>query len=240
MIKGNPSSMKTFMRFLFSICILNTILIIISCSEEENSIPKTITDIDGNVYSTVVIGKQIWIQENLRVTKYRNGDAIENVIDDTEWSMLETGAWCYYTNDSQYDDPYGKLYNSFAITDARRICPKGWHVPSDDEWTALENFLGVGSAGAALKESGTTHWLSPNTGATNSSGFTALPGGYRGGTGVFPFVGIDNLGSHGLWWSSTEFDEENLWIRTMGKDWNGLGRQEGNKWAGLSCRCILD
>lgn len=223
---------------LFRVLLIATITY--ACSEENApSIPETVTDIDGNVYHTVIIGEQVWLKENLRVSKYNNGDLIPNVEDVGDWSSQTEGAWSYYVNDSQYDDPYGKMYNSFAVTDPRKICPDGWHVPSDEEWTELEIYIvELGEEpGGALKEAGTDHWLSPNTGATNTTGFTALPGGYRGGNGEFP---IQNLGSFGLWWSSTEFDEENLWIRTMGYDWPGLGRQEGFNTAGLSCRCLMD
>lgn len=221
-----------------------SIKLISSCSKEEAlSIPKTINDIDGNLYHTVIIDKQIWLVENLKVTKFNNGDPITNVTDVTEWSLLNTSAWSYYTNDELYNDPYGKMYNAYAIIDSRKICPKGWHVPSNEEWIILENFIlesGASGAGGALKEAGTTHWLSPNVGATNTSGFTALPGGYRSGNGEFPFDGIENLGSIGLWWSSSDYDSENLWIRTMGKYWDGLGKQEGFRNAGLSCRCLMD
>ena len=126
------------------------------------------------------------------------------------------------------------------MTDSRKICPKGWHVPTYGEWTALEDYIGAGAAGGALKEAGTSHWLSPNTGATNITGFTALPGGYRSSNGEFPFDGIENLGSLGLRWSSTEFDANNLWRCTIGKYFNGLVMQEGVKKAGISCRCIMD
>jgi uncharacterized protein (TIGR02145 family) len=145
-----------------------------------------VTDIDGNIYKTVKIGTQVWMAENLKTTHYRNGIAIPNITDNTEWSNLDDlwkGAYCDYNN--TVSSVYGKLYNGFAVEDARKICPTDWHIPSVDEWTTLINYLGgYNEASGRLKESGTTHWKSPNTG-TNESGFTALPGGYRWYDGVF-------------------------------------------------------
>jgi uncharacterized protein (TIGR02145 family) len=219
-------------------------VILNSCSKEnKTSDPSKVTDIDGNVYDTVIIGNQVWLKENLKVTRYNNGQSIKNIEDAAQWSSLRSGAWSYYNNDPQYNDPYGKLYNSFAVQDARKICPKGWHVPTDIEWTALENYIGGRGAGGALKEAtseaGTSHWVSPNIGATNLFGFTALPGGYRTGSGQFPFDGIQNLGSLGLWWSSTFLQgSEDLWIRVLDTNSAIIDSQNGDKNAGLSCRCI--
>lgn len=188
----------------------------------------------------MVIGKQIWIQENLRVTKYRNGDAIENVTDNMEWSTLSTGAWCYYDNDAQYNEPYGKLYNGYAINDTRMICPEGWHVPTDDDWNSLEDLF----SGGELKEAGTTHWVNPNVGATNSSGFTALPGGLRyGSNGAFLFNGIGTMGFYGYWWTASDSDFEDIWIRNLEYNLEGSissSSSEGFTQYGFSCRCIKD
>ena len=139
----------------------------------------TVVDIDGNVYNTVTIGTQVWMVENLKTTKYRNGDAIPNVTGNASWVALSTGAYCWYNNDAAtYKATYGALYNWYAVGDSRNIAPSGWHVATDSEWTTLSTFLGGESiAGDKLKEIGTSHWLSPNTGATNSNGFTAFPGG---------------------------------------------------------------
>lgn len=226
---------KTFGILRVSAILLAFVLFSSCWKDKTTTIPGTVIDIDGNVYNTIIIGKQVWMKENLKVTRYNNGDSIINVIDSVEWSALKTGAWSYYMNDPQYNNLYGKLYNNSAVIDPRKICPKGWHLSSDDEWTTLETYIGGSSMGGALKEAGTSHWLSPNTGATNSSGFTALPGGFRGGNGGFTFNGIPYLGSLGLWWTST-----GLWIRTLANDFDGLSRQDGDKNAGLSCRCILD
>jgi len=160
-----------------------------------------ITDIDGNTYKTVVIGKQGWMAENLNVSKYRNSDPIPQVQDEDEWAELTTGAWCYYENETENGKIYGKLYNWYAVNDPRSLAPKGWHIPNIDEWGILIDYLGGEDViGGKMKESGTTHWNSPNTDATNESGFTALPGGSRDSLdGIF-----NHIGYYGLWWSSTE------------------------------------
>ena len=139
---------------------------------------------------TVKIGNQKWTTKNLEVTKYRNGDEIPYVEDATEWAKLTTGAWCYYQNKTSNGTIYGKLYNLFAVMDKRGLAPQGFHIPTDAEWTILSDFLGgTDIAGGKLKEKGIVHWKSPNTGATNSSGFTAVPGGYRYSGGNFGFLG---------------------------------------------------
>ena len=149
-------------------------------------------------FKNVKIGKQIWMVKNLDVSTYRNGDPIPNITDNTAWSKLTTGAWCYYKNDSAtYAATYGKLYNWYAVNDPRGLAPAGWHVPSDDEWTNLENYLNVEVVGYKMKEKGIFHWEAPNPRATNSSGFTGLPGGSRHIDGTFDYIGIQ-----GNWWSS--------------------------------------
>ena len=164
-----------------------------------------VTDIDGNNYPVVKIGNQIWMKENLRVSRYRNGDPIPIVTDNTAWSGLTTGARSWYNNDStSFEIPYGNLYNWYAASDNRNICPTGWHVPTDPEWTSLEEQLG-GSAGAGgkMKQQGDVStsppglWNSPNTGADNLSGFTALPGGFRN------FRGSVSINLNTFFWSNT-------------------------------------
>lgn len=141
----------------------------------------------------VIIGTQTWKVCNLNVDTYRNGDPIPEVTDPTEWAALTTGAWCYYNNDPANGPIYGKMYNGYAVRDPRGLAPKGYHVPLNEEWSTLIYYLGDGSiAGGKMKEIGTSHWLSPNTGATNSSGFSALPGGVRGASG---FISINEVGS---------------------------------------------
>ena len=155
-----------------------------------------VTDYDGNHYSSVLIGSQIWMAENLKTIKYNDGTAIPLVTDATEWSNLTTHGYCWYNNDeATYGDTYGALYNWYTV-ETGNLCPTGWHVPTDAEWTELIDYLGGESvAGGKLKETGTTHWNSPNPGATNETGFTTLPGGYRA-----DFNGSSgDIGNGGYW-----------------------------------------
>ena len=196
----------------------------------------TVTDIDGNVYHTVTIGTQVWMVENLKVTHYRNGDPIPNVTDNTAWSNITTGAYCNYNNDANNVTIYDRLYNWFTVNDSRNIAPTGWHVPTDAEWTTLTTFLGGASiAGGKLKETGTTHWLTPNEGATNETGFTALPGGGRFYNGAF-----FNIGYNGNWWSATEFNASYAWNRYMNYNNSNVYRYDFNKELGFSVRCVRD
>lgn len=164
----------------------------------------TMTDNDGNEYATVTIGNQVWMAENLRTTKYRDGSEIPNVTDATDWSALTTGAWCSYDNSADNAAAYGHLYNWYAVGDTRNIAPEGWHVPSYTEWTTLEKYFGSSNeAGGYLKETGTDHWASPNTGATNGAGFNARGSGsrmYAITTGASYFRALTQ-GSP--WWLST-------------------------------------
>jgi uncharacterized protein (TIGR02145 family) len=170
---------------------------------------QTVKDIDGNFYHTVAIGTQVWMVEDLKVTHYRNGDPIPNVTDNTQWSNQKTGAYCDYDNKPGNSITYGKLYTGYAVQDIRNIAPNGWHVPNDDEWGKLIQYLKGGNVAGKLKETGTTHWISPNTGATNESGFTALPGGARDHSGMFGGVGYI-----GYWWISGG-DTFKTWSRNM-------------------------
>ena len=156
----------------------------------------TVVDIDGNVYHTVTIGTQVWMVENLKTTKYNDGTAIPLVTDSAAWDELTTPGYCWYNNDSAtYKNPYGALYNWYAVSTGK-LAPTGWHVPTDSEWAVLTTYVGntyyggLDSAGGALKSTDKTYWLSPNTGATNSSGFSALPGGFRDYVGTFYSIGI--------------------------------------------------
>jgi uncharacterized protein (TIGR02145 family) len=171
----------------------------------------TVTDVDGNTYYTVGIGTQEWIRENLRTTKFKDSSPIANVTDNTAWNQLTTSAYCWYLNDNTNKTTNGALYNWYTVTDSRGLCPTGWHVPSDAEWTTLVTYLGgTNVAGGKLKITGTTNWYSPNSGATNSSGFTALGSGNRSGGS---FSGIL---SSGLWWSSTPYSSpSNAYNQTM-------------------------
>lgn len=207
-----------------------------------------VTDIDGNTYQTVKIGDQWWMAENLKVTHYRNGDAIPNVTDNTEWENLTTGAYCNYNNNSSNAATYGRLYNWYAVSDSRQIAPAGWHIPSDAEWKTLEMYLGMSQSeadgsvrwrgtdeGGKLKETGTSHWRSPNTGATNESGFSALPGGYRLYWGTY-FI----MGGNAAFWSSTEYDSYGAWFRGLSYDKSDVYRRSYGKEYGFSVRCVRD
>jgi uncharacterized protein (TIGR02145 family) len=211
------------------------------------TLTPSVTDIDGNVYKIVKIGNQWWMAENLKVTHYRNGEAIPNVTDDTQWSNLITGAWCNYNNDDANTTTYGRLYNWYAVNDSRIIAPSGWHVPTDEEWKELEMYLGMSQSeadntgwrgtdeGAKMKESGTTHWNSPNTGATNESGFTALPGGYRYYGGTFYSMCL-----YAGFWSSTGSGSDSAWYRYLNYSGSDVYRSSYDKQDGFSVRCIRD
>jgi uncharacterized protein (TIGR02145 family) len=196
-----------------------------------NDVPFT-TQSGSN--GNVTICSQVWMTTNLDVTNYRNGDPIPQVTDPTQWVGLTTGAWCYYNNDPANVTIYGKLYNWYAVNDSRGLAPQGWHIPSDAEWTTLSTCLG-GEAGGAMKEVGTTHWSTPNYGASNSSGFTGLPGGYRGYVGTFY-----HIGGYGYWWGSTEYGTNYAWYRLLGDDNGDLGRNFTTKPNGFSVRCLRD
>jgi uncharacterized protein (TIGR02145 family) len=200
----------------------------------------TVTDVDGNSYNTVQIGTQCWTQSNLKVSKYRNGDNIPTGLSNSAWQNSTSGAYAIYNNDPQNNALYGKLYNYYAATDSRGLCPTGWHVPTDGEWTILENHLGGSDvAGGALKSTATQPtsggWLSPNTGATNSSGFTAPPGGLRYDDGGFHL-----MTNAGYWWSSSVSSASNPWARFLDCDYSGLYRYGSDRTLGFSVRCCRD
>jgi uncharacterized protein (TIGR02145 family) len=201
-------------------------------------------DIDGNVYDTVQIGTQLWMKSNLKTTKYNDGTVIPNVIDNTVWMGLTTGARTYYNNDSiTYKPTYGALYNWFAVNTGK-LCPIGWHVPTDEEWTVLSDFLGGADvAGGKMKTTGTEYWNAPNEGATNESGFNGLPGGYRYGSDNTSFRDILDVG---YFWSSSDYNGWAAWSRLLGSQINSIGREPNehvhNAWhqTGASIRCIKD
>ena len=193
-----------------------------------------VTDIDGNTYQTIIINGQEWMAENLRTTKYANGDPIPNLTDDTQWSNLATGAWAHYNNDSQYENPYGKLYNWYTVADPRNVCPTGWHVPTDSEYTLLTDYLGGEPvAGGKMKRTGTQYWISPNTDATNESSFSGLPCGGRNSNGSFNGIGVN-----GYWWSSTENGTISAWFRYLDYSFGSVSRDTNGKRNGFSVRCI--
>ncbi|NBU73313.1 MAG: hypothetical protein EBS53_18045 [Bacteroidetes bacterium] len=200
----------------------------------------TVTDIDGNLYHTVQIGAQCWTQSNLKVSKYRNGDNIPTGLSNADWQNTTSGAYAIYNNDPVNDGLYGKLYNHYAVTDSRGLCPTGWHVPSDAEWTILENHLGGSSvAGGALKSTAMQPtpggWASPNTGATNSSGFTAPPGGVRDYLGDFFTMTLN-----GHWWSSSVWSASAAWTRFLLYGGSTITRNYRIRAYGYSVRCCRD
>lgn len=188
--------------------------------------------VDQLTYPGITACGQLWMEKSLDVTNYSNGDPIPYVTDSAVWVNLTTGAWCYFNNDPSSNATYGKLYNWYAVNDPRGLAPAGWHIPSDAEWTDLVNCLGGASvAGGKMKVSGTTTWLSPNTGATNSSGFAALPGGIR--VNIFT-----DLQSFCHMWSSTEVNSSGSFSRYITNYGAYIDKTTFPKWYGLSVRCV--
>jgi uncharacterized protein (TIGR02145 family) len=197
---------------------------------------------DGYTYASVILGNgQEWMAENLRTTSYANGDPIPNVTDGTQWSNLTTGAWAHNDNNSIYENPYGKLYNWYTVADPRNVCPTGWHVPTDADWSTFINYLdpnggiGVNTAGGKMKSTGTQYWLSPNTAATNESGFSGLPGGFLFNDGSSYYVG-----DGGYWWSSTELNADDAWCCHLVYNSGYVSSTNSNKTGGFSVRCLRD
>jgi uncharacterized protein (TIGR02145 family) len=208
--------------------------------------------IDENCFPSVTVCNQLWMQYNLAVDNYRDGTPIPQATTEAEWiaaSINGTGAWCYYENNTSYGVTYGKLYNWFAVNDSRGLAPTGWHVPSNTEWhilvkcieptadTSINNYAQKALAGGALKETGTIHWAFPNGGATNTSAFTALPGGNRNGLGRF-----FSLGSFGNWWtaSQSEYSTTSAWNRYLNYSDNNIYWGFASKAFGFSVRCLKD
>ena len=207
----------------------------------------TVIDADGHGYSVVHVGGRCWMAADLRTTHFRNGSPIPEVTDNSVWADLSTGAWCNYSNAPANDGIYGKLYNWYAVEDPAGLCPQGWHVPSDAEWKQLEVSLGlmvsesdltgyrgeIQSVGGKLKAA--TLWYPPNIGATNASGFSGFPGGYRNLNGSF-----GNIGLYGYWWSASESGADTCWFRHLNYNNAGIGRNSNEKKLGLCVRCIRD
>ncbi len=233
------------------------LMLAISCKKDNKkdiTPTGTVEDIDGNVYTTIKIGTQTWMKENLKVTRYNDGTTIPFVTDGTAWSNLSTPGYCWYNNDkATYGATYGALYNWFTVN-TNKLCPVGWHVPSDAEWTTLENYLianGYNYDGATTGNK-YAKALASNTGWTihtsvgvvgntdypakrNAIGFTALPAGYRTIYGTYNWIGYN-----GSWWSSTEVDTINAWPRYMSYDYSYVYRNYLSKQDGLSVRCVKD
>jgi uncharacterized protein (TIGR02145 family) len=185
---------------------------------------------------SIKIGDQEWMKKNLELTTYRNGDIIPEVKDPIKWAALTTGAWCYYNNDPENGKTYGKLYNWYAVNDPRGLAPKGYHVPTDAEWTKLIAYLGGEKiAGGKLKDTGALHWVSPNTGASNIIGFSGLPAGCHNDFDTFY-----GIGQIGYWWSSSEDDNTYAWYRTLYYNDGNANRNSNVKYYGFSVRCVKD
>jgi uncharacterized protein (TIGR02145 family) len=211
----------------------------VGCSggAEKSEKKEEVTDIEGNVYPVVRIGKQVWMAADLKTTQYSDGSSIPQVEDYEEWASLETAAYCWYNNDSASSNKHGALYNLYVV-ESEKLCPEGWHVPSDEEWIEIESvYGGAGIAGDALKEAGTTSWKPPNGGATNESGFAARPGGYRSYNGTYNLMRIE-----GYWWSVSEASwygsESTVVYRNLSYDRKDFGRNVAAKTNGFSVRCV--
>jgi uncharacterized protein (TIGR02145 family) len=198
----------------------------------------TVTDIEGNIYHTLLIGSQVWMVENLKTTKFRDGSSIQLETADSTWSTLTTPGCCWYANDINNTAIYGLLYNWFAVNTGQ-LAPAGWHIPSDAEWTILMDFLGgKPDAGGKMKSTGTVeagsgYWSAPNTGATNESGFSGLPGGIRRTDGSYFLFGLG-----GFWYASTEDNATKAWF--CGLTYDGAQSTFGSAYKnnGLSVRCL--
>jgi len=197
---------------------------------------QAVKDIDGNVYPVITIGKQDWMAENLKTTKYNDGSPIPFITENKAWKVLKTPGYCWFDNNAENKEVFGALYNWYTV-DTKKLCPKGWYVPSASDWKIMISYLGdENTAGDKLKESGSAHWKYSLTIVTNEFGFTALPGGFRLYTGGFPDTG----NSYAVWWSATRYDDMLAWnwglYFSSSKIFNGCE----NKQAGLSVRCIMD
>lgn len=197
------------------------------------NIQAQVTDKNGRTYKTVKIGKQEWMAENLNVNAYRNGDSITQVQDPRKWSNLSTGAWCYYDNKPENGSKQGKLYNWFAVNDSRGLAPAGWHIPSDEEWTQLINFLGGEEAGGATLRN-QKNWKMEGK-DQNNIGFEGLPSGSRDIDGTF-----SGIGNNCEWWSATESNTYNSWFRFLNNYFSNAGKGNYDKLSGFSVRCIKD
>ena len=222
------------MNFRYFVLMLILFTFLYSYGEDKTTKPVE------NKIDNVQIGTQVWMKKNLDVDHYINGDSIPEVQDSTKWANLTIGAWCYYNNDPVNGVVYGKLYNWYAVNDPRGLAPSGYHIPSDEEWTELNSCLGSTLAGGKLKSTGTIEggnglWSSPNTGVTNSSGFSGLPGGYRNNNAHYLNISFD-----GVWWSSAEYVDSFAWNLNLVYGIANTHRDVNDKVCGFSVRCVKD
>ena len=214
-----------------ALLILVILSISLSCKKDNPTDPNLVN------YESVTIGTQVWMKKNLDVDHYRNGDTIPEVRDSAVWVNLKTGAWCYYNNDRALGAIYGKLYNWYAVNDPRGLAPVGWHVPTNYEWQTSVSYIGGISAGGKLKDSSSNYWNRPNIGATNETGYSALPGGHRDGREQPQF---DGLGKIGYWWTSSVYNNYSAMSRELEFTDANISELFINKSIGSSVRCIKD
>jgi uncharacterized protein (TIGR02145 family) len=220
----------------FTFVIVSLVTIAISCRKADVRPNDPVKDIEGNIYKTVIIGNQVWMSENLKTSRYFDGADIPLITNGLTWSNLKTPGFCWYNNDAGSNkEPYGALYNGFSVSSGK-LCPVGWHIPDNKEWKELRDFLGdTLTGGGKLKEAGTLHWLTPNKGADNSSGFTALPAGIRYFEGSFASVL-----NYTCFWSSTETASTERWyIGLFSGDASVIMDHRTNIY-GFSVRCVKD
>jgi uncharacterized protein (TIGR02145 family) len=197
---------------------------------------QAVKDIEGNVYPTTTIGQKVWMAENLKTTKYNDGTPIPLVTGDKEWGALKAPAYCWFNNNIENREEYGALYNYYAAN-SKKICPAGWHVPSNEEWTTLVAVLGdEATAGNKLKEAGMDHWNNALVAVTNEYDFTALPAGYRAFVGNFPADG----NNYAIWWTTTEYNADKAWNRGLYFNTPRIFNGYRDKRSGFSVRCIKD
>ncbi|MEN9332380.1 MAG: hypothetical protein RLZZ94_1470 [Bacteroidota bacterium] len=212
---------------------------------KDDSIPTLVKDVDGNIYHTVVIGDQVWLQENLRTRKYRNGKLIAKNLTNAQWGLNKTGACAVYDNDTIKENAFGLLYNWYAVANPAGLCPVGWHVGKDTDWNAMVKYLDdyadttelkrVQSevAGGQLKEIGITHWASPNTGATGTANFLGFSGGNKSVDGK-----CNDVGAYGYWWTATASSNAEAYGRLLSYFNSNIDRFKTSKNLGFSVRCV--
>jgi uncharacterized protein (TIGR02145 family) len=218
------------------LAVLGSFLLIVTGCSKSDTPPPPVTDADGNSYKTVRIGEQTWMAENLKTSKFSDGTDISIISDPAGWSTLETPGFCLYNNDGDsLKKIYGALYNFYAAGSGK-LCPAGWHVPSDDDWQKLREFSAdTLTSGGGFKEEGIVHWKAPNTGAVNNTGFTALPAGIRYFEGSF-----SSLSYFTSFWSSTEYDTSKGWFMSLYYGDAASPLNKASKKDGFSVRCIKD
>lgn len=224
---------KIFNSILFIPALFGIIIIFMSaCSKDDTG--SIIRDIDGNKYNSVIIGTQTWMVENLKTTKFSDGTDIPLITSAEDWMGLTSPGFQWYNSDPlKYKASYGALYN-FYVVSTGKLCPAGWHVPSNAEWSTLTTFLlGEDVAGGKLKEAGITHWQSPNGEATNETGFTALPGGGISDHGLYSGIGYE-----GDWWAADEDMYSDTYIRSLSYYWGRFRTYSATKQSGFSVRCV--